>query len=229
MNNFPAEIIDNLSIDTVVLGFKHKLKVLLVKHAEGISKGKWALPGGYIQYNESLDSSAYRILYALTGVKDLFLEQLKAYGDLDRFPNKRVITVAYYSLVKFEDYELIPGFTASDAKWFAIEDVPEEMPYDHNRILNECMEHMRHMVRREPIGFNLLPEKFTLLQLQELYEAILGVSLDKPNFRRKFMKMNLLIDCKEKQKNVAYRAAKLYRFDKDVYDRLQEKGFNFEF
>lgn len=226
--SFPDKIIDVLSIDCLIFGFQSDLKVLLVKHAKGISKDRWALPGGWIKYNEGLDEAAYRILQALTGVKDIYLQQLKAFGDVNRYPGNRVITVAYYSLVKAEKYELVPGFTASDAKWFKLDEVPA-LPYDHNQILVYCQNHLKHLVKHEPIGFNLLPKKFTLLQLQQLYESILGVSLDKPNFRRKFLKMKLLIDCNEKQKDVAHRAANLYRFDEEIYNKLKENGFNFEF
>ncbi len=225
---FSSEIIKPLSIDCIVAGFKQELNILLVKHASGISKGKWALPGGWIQYNESLDDAAGRILKALTGLSDIYLKQLRAFGELHRFPSKRVITVAYSAFVKYEEYEIVPGFTASDAKWFPLKEIPD-MPYDHNYILNEFMEDLRFKVKREPIGFQLLPEKFTLLQLQELYESILGVNLDKPNFRRKIRKMNLLVDCQEKQEGMAHRSPKLYRFDVAIYEKLKEKGFNFEF
>lgn len=226
--SFPDKIIDVLSIDCLIFGFNTDLKVLLVKHGEGISKGKWALPGGWIRYDESLDDAAYRILNALTGMQNIYLKQLKTFGDVERYPSKRVITVAYYTLVKPEDYEIIPGFTASDAKWYRLDELPD-LPYDHNTILSVSREHLRHLVKHEPIGFNLLPEKFTLNELQQLYESILGEKLDKPNFRRKFLKMKLLIDCKEKQQDVAHRAANLYRFDESVYKELKKNGFNFEF
>lgn len=225
---FSDAIIDALSIDCMIFGFKKsELDILLVQHAEGISKGKWALPGGWIRYNESIDHAAHRILKDLTGVSNIYLEQLRAFGDTERYPNKRVITIAYFALVKPEEYTLHAGFTASDAKWFKASEVPA-LPYDHTRILKAGLNHLRHKVRHEPIGFNLLPKKFTLLQLQELYEAILEKKLDKPNFRRKLMKMNLLEVCKEKQTDVSHRAASLYRFDKKIYDKLTEKGFTFE-
>jgi len=224
-----AEVIEDLSIDCIIFGFqKSKLKVLLVKHADGIIKDRWALPGGFVTYGENIDASAYRLLEDLTGVKELFLEQLQAFGDVNRYPTKRVITIAYYALTKPENYELHPGFTASDAKWFTISEV-QNLPYDHNLILRCAWERLKQKVKYEPIGFNLLPEKFTLLQLQDLYEAILEVKLDKPNFRRKIMKMDLLISCNEKQQGVSHRAASLYRFDKLVYDRLNKEGFIFEF
>jgi len=225
----PADVIEDLSIDCIIFGFqKSKLKILLVQHAEGIIKDRWALPGGFVTYGENIDASAYRLLEDLTGVKELFLEQLQAFGDVDRYPTKRVITIAYYALTKPENYELHPGFTASDAKWFTIDEI-KSLPYDHDKILKFAWQRLKQKVKYEPIGFNLLPAKFTLLQLQDLYEAILEIKLDKPNFRRKIMKMDLLISCNEKQQGVSHRAATLYRFDKQVYDRLKEEGFIFEF
>ncbi len=224
----PQDIIEALSIDCLIFGFKKsELDILLVQHAEGISKGKWALPGGWIKYTESVDDAASRILQELTGVSNIYLEQLKSFGDVNRYPTKRVVTIAYFALVKPENYTLHPGFTAADAQWFKISELPE-LPYDHSTILHEGLTFLKHRVRHEPIGFNLLPKKFTLLQLQELYEAILAKKLDKPNFRRKLMNMNLLHPCKEKQIEVSHRAANLYRFDKRTYDKLIEQGFTFE-
>jgi len=225
---FSAEIIDALSIDCLIFGFKNsQLYILLVKHGEGISKGHWALPGGWIKYNEGVDEAAYRILTAQTSVSKIYLEQLRTFGDINRYPTKRVITVAYFALVNPEDFELHPGTSVTDAQWFNIHEVPS-MVYDHNKILDWGFKHLKHKVQHEPIGFNLLPKKFTLHQLQELYEAILEKKLDKPNFRRKLTKMNLLVPCDEKQKDVSHRAASLYRFDKKVYDELILKGFTFE-
>ncbi|MEO5980164.1 MAG: NUDIX domain-containing protein [Chryseolinea sp.] len=221
-------VIDALSIDSLIFGFKKtELDVLLVQHGEGISKGKWALPGGWIKYSESIDDSANRILKDLTGVSNIYLEQLKAFGSVSRYPNKRVITIAFYALVKPENYILQPGFTAADAQWFKISEVPE-LPYDHKAILDHGLRYLKHKVRHEPIGFNLIPKKFTLLQLQELYEAILEQKLDKPNFRRKIMKMDFLELCDEKQTAVSHRAASLFRFDKKKYKMLKEKGITFE-
>lgn len=227
--NYSSEVIEDLSIDCIIFGFQEsQLKVLLVKHAEGIIKDQWALPGGFVTYNENIDTAANRLLNDLTGVKELYLQQLQAFGAVDRYPTKRVITIAYYALTRPENYELHPGFTASDAKWFNI-DAINNLPYDHDKILKIAFQRLKQQVKFEPIGFNLLPEKFTLLQLQDLYEAILEINLDKPNFRRKIMKMELLISCNEKEKGVSHRAANLYRFDKMVYDKLKKKGFIFEF
>lgn len=225
---FSDEIIEALSIDCVVFGFKNAaLSVLLVKHNQGVTKGQYALPGSWIKYNESIDNAAYRILTAQTSVKNIYLEQLQAFGDTNRFPHKRVITVCYYALVNIENFELHAGSSVSEVDWFTMSNIPK-MAFDHNEIVNKCFTHLQHKVRQEPIGFNLLPKKFTLLHLQELYEAILNQKLDKPNFRRKLMKMNLLVSCNETQKDVSHRAAQLYRFDKKVYDRLIERGFSFE-
>src|SRR5690606_33242772 len=227
-DRFSNDVIEALSIDCLIFGFRNGgLDVLLIKHGEGISKGKWALPGGWIQYNEGIDDAAYRLLTSLTGVSNIFLEQLRAFGDVNRYPGKRVITIAYFALVNAENYSLSAGFTASDARWFGIHDVPR-LPYDHNKILKAGFQYLKHKVRHEPLGFNLLPKKFTLHQLQKLYEAILETELDKPNFRRKLLKMNLLVPCDEKQRDVSHRAAKYYRFDKRIYRKLTENGFNFE-
>ncbi|MGC1244428.1 MAG: NUDIX domain-containing protein [Chryseosolibacter sp.] len=225
---FTKDIIEALSIDCLIFGFRHgELDVLLIKHAEGISKGKWALPGGWIRYNEGIDQAAARLLTSLTGVSNIFLEQLGAFGEVDRYPGKRVITIAYYALINADNYALSAGFTASDAQWFKIHDLPR-LPYDHNKILKTGFQHLQHTVRHEPIGFNLLPKKFTLHDIQKLYEAILETEMDKPNFRRKLLNMNLLVPCDEKQRDVSHRAANFYRFDKKIYKQLKESGFTFE-
>jgi 8-oxo-dGTP diphosphatase len=222
------DIIDTLSIDCLIFGFRHgELDVLLIKHGEGISKGRWALPGGWIRYNESIDDAASRLLTSLTGVSNIFLEQFRAFGDVDRYPGKRVITIAYYALINADHYSLSAGFTASDAQWFKIHEVPR-LPYDHARILRTGFQHLQHKVRHEPIGFNLLPKKFTLNDILKLYEAILETEMDKPNFRRKLLNMNLLVPCDEKQRDVSHRAASFYRFDKKIYRQLTESGFTFQ-
>jgi ADP-ribose pyrophosphatase YjhB (NUDIX family) len=224
-----TEVMKSITIDCVIFGFENGcLEVLLVKHAQGISKGKWALPGGWILKNEDIDEAAQRLLKELTGLKSIYLEQLKAFGDPNRFPLGRVITIGYYALIKKEYYNVKAGFTASEAKWHKIKEIPD-LIYDHNKILDYSLEHLRKKIRQAPIGFNLLPEKFTLLQLMQLYEEILNVGMDKPNFRRKILKMKLLKGLNEKQKDVSHRAAKLYKFDPKIYEKLTDKGFNFEF
>lgn len=197
-----------ITIDCVIFGFdKGSLEVLLVQHGEGISKGKWGLPGGWINKKESTDDLAHRLLNELTALDHIYLEQLKAFGNPDRFPLRRVITIGYYALIKREDYNIKAGFTASDAKWYKINEIPD-LIYDHNEILAYSLQHLRNRVKQTPIGFNLLPEKFTLLQLMHLYEEILGIEMDKSNFRRKILHMKLLVALDEKQQDVSHRADK---------------------
>lgn len=220
---------NSITIDCVIFGFdKGSLEVLLVEHGEGIRKGEWGLPGGWILENESIDNAAHRLLADLTGLDNIYLEQLKAFGEPDRFPLGRVITIGYYALVKREDYNIRAGFTASDAKWYKISDVPN-LIYDHTEILTYSLTNLQTRVKQAPIGFNLLPEKFTLFELMQLYEEILGVEMDKSNFRRKILRMKLLVALGEKQKDVSHRAAELYEFDPKIYEKLTKKGFNFEF
>lgn len=226
--NLPQHVIKALSIDNLIFGLDNdELKILLVKQTDPMHQGKWALPGGWIRYDENLRDAAYRLLEELTGVKQLYLEQLKTFGRVDRFPTERVVTIAYYALVSAEHYSLVAGQSAADVSWQSINDLPE-LIYDHAEIIDYGMKFLRHQVCHQPIGFNLLPEKFTLLQLQALYEAILNTKLDKPNFRRKIMKMDLLTPCNEKQQGVPHRAANLYRFDAEAYKHLTESGFSFE-
>ena len=220
--------LSNLSIDCVVLGLHAgRLKVLLVKYDCGPYQNYWALPGGWLHVAESVDESAARHLRDLTGLDHIYLEQLRAFGEVNRVPDGRIVTIAYYALVSSDEYELVAGNTAADVQWH---DVKKSVAliFDHNEILAYALQRLRHKIRHEPIGFNLLPQKFTLLQLQEVYEAILDTKLYKPNFRRKLLKMKLLIRCGEKQQGVAHRAAELYRFDMDVYRHLCESGFAFE-
>lgn len=224
-----SSVMNAITIDCVIFGFDQgSLEVLLIQHGEGISKGKWGLPGGWINKKEGIDDAAHRLLYELTALDHIYLEQLKAFGNPDRFPLRRVITIGYYALIKREDYSIQPGFTASDAKWYKINQIPD-LIYDHSEILTYSLQHLRDRVRQAPIGFNLLPEKFTLLQLMHLYEEILGIEMDKSNFRRKILHMKLLVALDEKQQDVSHRAAKLYKFDSEIYTKLTEKGFNFEF
>lgn len=221
-------IMNSISIDCIIFGFNNGvLEVLLVKHAVGDSKGEWGLPGGIIYENESTDDAAQRSLRELTGLENIFLEQIKAFGEPNRIPLNRVITIGYYALINREEYDVKAGLTVSEAKWYKINSIPN-LIYDHNEILDFGLKKLQNRILNAPIGFNLLPEKFTLLQLMHLYEEILGIALDKSNFRRKILKMKLLVALDEKQQDVSHRAAKLYQFDSDIYEKLSRKGFNFE-
>jgi 8-oxo-dGTP diphosphatase len=220
---------EGITIDCVIFGFnKQSLEILLVQHAEGESVGKWGLLGGWMRKEESADDAAQRILYELTSLDNIYLEQLKAFTDPNRVSSQRVVTIAYYTLLNREDYNIKASATLREAKWFKIKDIPS-LIFDHNEILDFSLTQLRNRVRQAPIGFNLLPEKFTLLQLMHLYEEILSIELDKSNFRRKILHMKLLVPLDEKQQDVSHRAAKLYKFDAEIYEKLTEKGFNFEF
>lgn len=220
---------EGITVDCVIFGFnKQNLEVLLVQHAIGESEGQWGLLGGWLKKDESSDQAAERILYELTSLDNIYLEQLKAFTDPKRVSERRVVTIAYYTLVNREDYNIKASITLKEAKWYKINDIPD-LIFDHNEILEFSLLQLRNRVRQAPIGFNLLPEKFTLLQLMHLYEEILGTELDKSNFRRKILHMKLLVPLDEKQTDVSHRAAKLYKFDPDIYEKLTQKGFNFEF
>jgi hypothetical protein len=225
----PDNRIRNLTVDNLIFTLhESKLKVLLVKYNRGFATNKWGVIGHWVKEDENLQDAALRVVKKTTNVDKLYLDQLGAFGDVNRYPGGRIITIVYYSLVRHEETNLISGENAMECEWFDVYKLPELM-FDHSNILKAGLDFLKYKVRHEPIGFNLLPEKFTLLELQEIYEAILHKSLDKPNFRRKFQKMNLLINCNEKQKKVAHRAATLYRFDIHVYEKLREFGFTFEF
>lgn len=216
-----------LAVDCVVFGFEAgRLQILLVRRDEAPYKGKYAFPGTFVHIDETLEDAAYRAL-GRTGVKDLFLEQLYSFGDVSRDARERVVTVAYYALVKPSDYQLIKGDESRNAEWFEVKKHPP-LAFDHAEILKVAVERLKGKVSYQPIGFELLPDKFTLTQLQTLYETLLKQTLDKRNFRKKILAMGLLKPLDEKLTQVAHRAAQLYRFDERKYKELRKKGFHFE-
>lgn len=217
-----------LTVDCVVFGLdEDELEVLLVRRALEPFAGRWALPGGFVHVDESLDDAARRELQEETGLDRVFLEQLYTFGAVDRDPRERVVTVAYYALVKLSDHKVKAATDATDAAWFAISDLPE-LAFDHAEIFELALTRLRGKLRYQPIGFELLPKKFTLTQLQRMYEVILERSLDKRNFRKKILAMDLLVELDEVQKDVAHRAARLYKFDDRRYKKLVKQGFSFE-
>jgi 8-oxo-dGTP diphosphatase len=218
-----------LTVDCVVFGLDEgNLKVMLIQRKLPPSEeGEWALPGGFVRIHESLEEAARRELQEETGIGSVFLEQLYTFGALERDPRGRVVTVAYYALVNQVDYQIRAATDASLADWFPVSNLPR-LAFDHNQILETALSRLKGKVRYEPIGFELLPPKFTLSQLQKLYEAILGTVLDKRNFRKKILKMDLLVELDEIQTDVSHRAARLYQFDAIKYKQLKTQGFNFE-
>ena len=217
-----------LTVDCVVFGFDEgELKVLLIERALEPFKGKWALPGGFVRVEETLDEAARRELEEEAGLKKIFLEQLYTFGGVKRDPRERVVSVAYYALVKLAAHETRAATDAADARWFPISKVPE-LAFDHAEILAAALARLKGKVRYQPIGFELLPPRFTLSQLQHLYEAVLEMPLDKRNFRKKVLSFGLLVPLKETQMTGRHRPAQLFRFDAEKYEKLKKKGFNFE-
>ena len=217
-----------VTVDCVVFGLDDEdLKVLLIRRDLPPFENKWALPGGFVRINETLDEAARRELQEETSLERVFLEQLYTFGGIDRDPRERVITVAYYALVRLSDHRVQAATDARDAVWFAMDDLPP-LAFDHDQILETAHQRLQGKVRYQPIGFELLPPKFTLTQLQKLYEIVLGRVLDKRNFRKKIQGMGILEELDEVEKDVAHRAARLYRFNKREYGRMVKQGFHFE-
>jgi len=217
-----------VSIDCVVFGFDGKdLKVLLIKRGEVPFKNFWALPGDLMKPDEDLNVSVNHILKNLTGLSDLFFEQVETFGEIKRHPLGREITTGYYTLIKIDDYELNPSSFASKAKSFKIKKI-NELAFDHDKILLSSIQKLQKSVRIRPLGFELLPQLFTLTELKLLYEAILDIKMDTRNFRKKILQMKLLKETGKLQENVSHRPAKLFQFDKKQYEILEKKGFNFD-
>jgi 8-oxo-dGTP diphosphatase len=218
-----------LTVDCVVFGVdaEIRLKVLLIRRTLPPFAGDWALPGGFVHVDESLDAAARRELSEETGLTDVFLEQLYSFGQVDRDPRDRVVSVAYYALINLVDRLIRAGTDAQEAVWVDLDRVPV-LAFDHGQILEGAIARLRGKVRYEPIGFELLPQKFTLTQLQRLYEAILGTAIDKRNFRKKVLKLDILVALPEKQVGVAHRAAQLYGFDLEKYQQRKASGYHFE-
>jgi len=217
-----------LTVDCVVFGLdESELKLLLIERALEPFKGKWALPGGFVRVAETLDEAARRELVEEAGLKNVFLEQLYTFGGVDRDPRERVVSVAYYALVKLAAHNTKAATDAADARWFPVSKVPK-LAFDHADILATALARLKGKVRYQPIGFELLPPKFTLSQLQHLYEAVLATGLDKRNFRKKVLSFGLLVPLQETQMTGRHRPAQLFRFDADKYKKLKRRGFNFE-
>ena len=217
-----------LTVDCVVFGLDEgELKVLLIRRGLAPFKDKWALPGGFVRVDETIDEAARRELEEETGLANVFLEQLYTFGTVNRDPRERVVSVAYYSLVKLAEHPATGASDAGDAAWFPVAK-PPSLAFDHAEILQTALSRLRGKVRYEPIGFELLPAKFTLSQLQHLYEAVLQTELDKRNFRKKILSMGLLVPLKEQALSGAHRPAQLFRFDAKKYASLKKRGFNFE-
>jgi 8-oxo-dGTP diphosphatase len=223
-NNYSKILV---AVDCIIFGFdQNGLKLLLIKRKFEPCEGQWSLMGGFASSDQSIDNSAKKVLFDLTGLKDIYLEQLYTYGEIERDPADRVISVAYFALIKTDDYNEIIG-EQHGAKWVSLTDKPD-LIFDHNQMVEKALARLKRRVKNQPVGFELLPEKFTLPQLQQLYEAIFQEDFDKRNFRRRILSMDLLVKLNEKDKNNSKRGAFKYKFDKYRYDELVRTGFYFE-
>ncbi len=216
-----------LAVDNIIFGYAEKnLKILLIKRNFLPERGNWSLMGGFVKGDESLDLAAARVVKELTGLDAVFMEQLYTYGKVDRDPEARTISVAYYTLIRVDLYDSDLG-SQYGAKWFSVENLPP-LIFDHREMVQQALQVLRQKTRTQPIGFNLLPEKFTIPQLKSLYEAIHQRILDPGNFSKKIKKMKLLTRLDEKDKSQSKKGAFYYQFDKDRYEELREKGFYFD-
>lgn len=217
----------SVTTDCVIFGYDGtKLNVLLIERGIEPFKGRWAFPGGFIKMDETALMGAKRELYEETGLKDAYIRQFHTFSDVERDPRERVITIAYYALVRISDVK--GGDDATKAKWFSLDQVPS-LAFDHDMILRHATAELRKQIHFEPIGFELLPEKFTMTQLQHLYEAILDVKFDRRNFCNKMLKLGILTELDEKLELVNKKVAFLYKFNPVSYKEMKEKGFRLEF
>ena len=217
-----------VTADCVIFGFdESELNILLIERGIEPFKNCWALPGGFINMDEDAETCARRKLKQETCLENIFMEQLFTFTAVCRDPRYRVISIAYYALVKLADYEAKAGMDTARVKWFPLTKRPL-LAFDHQKILNVAIERLKGKIRYCPIGFELLPERFTLPDLHRLYETVLQTKLDRRNFRKKILTTGLLIDRQEQKGNVPHKAPKIYSFDKRKYEELCKKGFYFE-
>lgn len=217
----------SVTTDCVIFGFDgNQLQVLLIERGIEPYKGRWAFPGGFLNMEESAEEGALRELKEETGLTGAYIEQFHTFTDPNREPRERVITIAYYALVRIQ--EVKGGDDAAKAQWFALDEVPQ-LAFDHDLILRRALKRLRERIHFEPIGFELLPEKFTMKELQALYEAILEVKFDRRNFAKKMLHFDLLNQLDETVWPTAKREANLFSFNKENYEEFKKKGFQLEF
>ncbi len=217
-----------LAVDIVVFGYQAgELFLLLIERGVEPFKGEWALPGGFVKLDETLEQAALRELSEETGVKNVYLDQLYTFGAVDRDPRGRVISVSYFALVKASRHHLRATTDAAGTKWFSISKIPS-LAFDHKKIVKLALGRLQRKILYEPIGFKLLPTNFTLTELQSLYEAILGRKLDKRNFRKKILSFGVLRELKKKLENVPHRSPSLFEFDAQKYKKINKSGVDFE-
>lgn len=216
-----------VAVDCIIFGFEDgKLKLLIIKRKVAPMEGAWSMVGGFVQEGESTKDAATRVLQQTTGIQDIYMDQLMCYGDVERDTGARVISVAYYALIRISEHDRILA-NQHGAHWLSLHQIPE-LIFDHTQMLNDALARLRDKAKFHPIGFELLPEKFSLPQLRNLYEEIYQRPLDKRNFRKKILAMDILEKLDEKDKSTSKKGAHLYRFDKKKYNALTEHGLVFE-
>jgi len=226
-NGYARHTSFHVAVDCIIFGYDGiHLKILLVKRSFEPEKGKWSLVGGFLKDEESLDDAAERVLFELTGLSDLYLEQLYAYGDVQRDSGGRVISVAYFTLINTEVFNGLSS-TKYGGKWHDIHEVPD-LIFDHGTMVTKALRRLRRRAKTQPIGFELLPEKFTIPQLLNLYEAIYDREFDKRNFRKKILTLNVLEKLTEKDMKNSRKGAFYYKFNLDKYNQLIINGFVFD-
>jgi 8-oxo-dGTP diphosphatase len=216
-----------LSVDCVIFGFdENKLKVLLIRSDLKKYLGKWSLLGDLVRPGEDLDAAGYRILKQRTGLGDVYLEQVHTFGSVSRHPAGRVVTVAYCSLINVQHHKL--NILDNELHWHDVKNVTD-LAFDHQQIFETCYYRLQKRIQEHPLGFNLLPKKFSLRDLQNLYEAILDTKMDRRNFRKKFFSMDFLIDLDEMEQDVPHRPGKLYKFNFEKYEKKKKKWVGIDF
>jgi ADP-ribose pyrophosphatase YjhB (NUDIX family) len=217
-----------VAVDCIVFGYdilEKEIRLLLIKRSFEPARGKWSLAGGFVRENESLDEAACRILFQLTGLRDVYMEQSFTYGHIERDPGARVISTSYSALIKIQDIDRKLK-ELNGAQWQSLARLPR-LIFDHRNMVNRALTELRMQVKVKPVGFALLPEKFTLVQLQDLYEAIYQRNIDKRNFRKKILSMNILEKLDEKERETSKKGAFYYKFNKERYEVHKREGFDF--
>jgi 8-oxo-dGTP diphosphatase len=217
-----------VAVDCIIFGYdilEKEIKLLLIKRSFEPALGKWSLAGGFVEEDESLDIAACRVLSSLTGLKNVYMKQLYCYGDLDRDPGARVISIAYWALIKIKDIDQ-ELTKRNGAHWQSMNNLPK-LIFDHLSMVERALHELRMQIKIKPAGFELLPEEFTLVQMLDLYEAIYQRKIDKRNFRKKILSMDILEKLDEKEKETSKKGAYYYRFIKERYNKLVQNGFYF--
>lgn len=218
-----------IAVDCIIFGVEdNNLKLLTFKREVEPLAGEWSLIGAFVKQNEHVDDAAKRILLELTGIDNIYMEQLHCFGNVNRDPGGRVISVAYWSLIKSDEFDREFKVQNHEAKWIGIDEVPS-LILDHNNMVQQAVRNLQERAKFHPIGFELLPEEFTLPQLLKVYEAIFGRSIDDRNFRKKILKSGLLDRLPKKDKSTSKKGSYLYKFNHEQYEKLQDEGYNFGF